>query len=135
MSLEAIHNTIRKRFGDNVQVPENLDTHYDNSPHEHVQPVHARVTILLGESLQTTIGASKRYRTPGTMVVQIFVPVADGDARALQLADKVNAEGLFRSVTADGITWRKPSTTRLGTVDEEYQVNVSCPFFFEEYDQ
>ena len=128
MTVDALHNTIRGRFQTVVATPLSLPTAYDNAAFTRPQAAPwARWTVLPGESFQASFGgATNRYRTPGVAVAQLFVPIETGDKVALEMAQAVKAA--FRGVAVGGVTFREPSVTRVGRVDDEYQINVTCPW-------
>lgn len=128
---EAIFNTIRKRFQEQVVdlISPALPTAFDNAPFTRPDNSQwARLSIQAGERIQQDFGSStKRFRNTGMMTVQIFVPLEKGDKAALEAADFV--DGVFRSVTDAGVVFRSPFITPVGRIEKEWQVNVTCPFY------
>lgn len=136
MSWEKAQNAIRTRFRDQVETPQSLagKVQYDNVELEKPQDTEwIRFTVLQGASLAASIG-SKRFRNTGVAIAQVFTPVGKGDKDAVSLADVVR--GQFRAVTVSGVgvsvTFRTPSLTRVGRDGKWHQINVSCPFFWDE---
>lgn len=129
MNHETLHNTIRSRFKTQVATPQSVSAQYDNAPF--AKPENAtwvRWSVLTGESRQRSFGAStNRYRTAGVAVAQIFSPILKGDKSILALADVVKAA--FLSVTDSGVVFQTPSIAHLGVVGDEWQTNVTCPFY------
>ena len=120
---------VTEALGDTVTIKSALPTQYDNDD-SFTKPESApwcRFTVLQGETAQVTAGGFKRFRQPGVAIAQIFVPVGEGGARALQIADQVKLA--FRSVTAAGVIYKSPSAENMGRRGGEWQVNVNCPFF------
>jgi len=136
---EDAHNSIRARFEAQVTAPLGLDSRssgtgsriqYDNQ--EFVKPqdqIWVRVTILNGHSAAKAIG-SQRFRNPGVMIAQIFGPIGDGDRDQTRVADTIRRE--FRAVTDGDVSWHTPSQDRVGRDDNWYQINVNCPFYWDE---
>jgi len=128
MNHETLHNTVRSRFKTQVADVQKLPTHYDNdgsfTPPENAP--WARATVLDGISYQASLGSTRTFRTPGLLVVQLFTPWGNGDRKGLQLADAVRL--VFLGVTVDGIRYRTPWVNPVGRVDDEWQINISCPF-------
>ena len=131
MSWETLKNAIRSRFEDQVGEPQGATVLYDNefeqTPSTGVWMV---VTIQTGETQQADLGPVPRYRTAGQIVVEIYQEAAEGDYTTTALADEVARA--FRSLTADGVTYRSPSLTQLGRSGKWWQQNVSCPFYYDE---
>jgi len=135
VTFEAVANTIRSRFEAQVAVAESLTTQYDNQrlpDNVDVNSAWCRFAIKLGDGLLTEIGGSKTHRYPGVAIAQLFVPIHHGDREGLRLADVIKTA--FRAVTVSGVTFRTPSVNNLGLETEKkwWQINVSCPFYFNE---
>ena len=133
MNHETLGNTIRSRFKTQIADILSLPTQYDNQ--SYTKPANVlwcRLTILTGESFQASFGGAggKRFRTPGTMVAQLFNPVGLGDKAALAAADSIVAA--FRAVTDTGVVFRTPSVQRIGRTESEWQINVTCPFYVDD---
>jgi len=131
---------IQSRFDTLVQTPESLIVEYDNvapvdsDGNSAAQPENAtwcRATINEGESKHISLGQSgaKSSRIPGVFTVQIFSPIETGEAAARALIDIIKTN--FRLVNASGITWKEPSSRKIGRSGAWWQVNVNCPFHYE----
>jgi hypothetical protein len=138
-SLE-VANVVRARFERYIQVPFDIFVAYDNAPVDENQldgKLWARCTMVDGDGEQLTLGKTKRFRTYGALVVQVFGPIGSGDAGIREVVDEIdqgvdeNNICLFRSVKADGLTWRTPSITNVGASGKWWQINVTCPFYYE----
>lgn len=91
-----------------------------------------RLTINEGQSNIIGIADTNLYRNLGVIIVQVFVPEGQGTASARQLADQ--AAAIFRGAQfGSGITCRAPQLANIGVIDGWYQINVSVPFFRDEY--
>jgi len=136
MSFKAPINLIVDRFktevADNVagllvQYPN--DRTFDKPEGER----WARVEVLPGKSGQVSLGENKRFRNPGLLVVSVFVPGGEGTNLAYDIADLIDDETAFRNVTVGGVKYMKPSVSVVGrTVSNEWQLNIDCPFYFDE---
>ena len=131
MSYETAHNTIRTHFGTQIEDAQSVYVLYDNVEDGHPADTKwVRMSILDGEAFQSEIGASPKFRHPGIMEVQVFVPVHEGDKTALTLADQIVTA--FRRTTISGsVVFRTPSVLTVGSTGGKWwQVNVTCPFYF-----
>lgn len=132
MSYESEHNELRSRFndqwGDTTPVawpdvtfnPENLTVPW------------VRFSIQDGNSKQLTIGADNNpHRCFGQVSIQIFIPLGQGDATALQLADA--AAGIFRNWRGTNIVCRQPLSGAGGPDGQGwYMLPVTIPFHRDE---
>lgn len=107
---------------------------YDNVDFDPSTDAWVRFKIQNGDSVQADINHSNPlYRHIGVVMVQVFVPVKSGTNRARELADTVS--NMFRRVQpGHGITLRTPSIFTVGPNNEWFQVNVSCPFWRNEFE-
>lgn len=86
-----------------------------------------RLTVLPGEARQ--IGFSntgRRKRVTGTVRVQVFVPVGEGDGLALSLADQV-AE-CWELATVEGVIFRTTIVQRVGESDVWLEYEAVTPW-------
>lgn len=130
MTHEALANTIRSRFETQIAEAYNLPTQYDNQDFNKPADgsMWCRVSVKEGDSFQVDIGGSSgsRDRTAGVVFVQIFIALGQGDKQAVEMADLIKA--VFRRITISGVKFRTPSVKRVGNNNQEWQVNVICPF-------
>ncbi len=128
MSHETLHNAIRTRIEDNLKA---YPLAFDNVDVEEMNHtgLWIRAKIIQGETVQASLGASKRFRTVGVVMFQIFTPLRQGDREALKIADKIVA--LFRSITVDEVTYKTPSVKNVGRDGKWHQINASCPFYYD----
>lgn len=128
MTFEAMANTIRSRFKTLVGDVEKIPVHYDNEQKDKPEnKLWARLNILPGQSIQVEIGKSERFRTPGVMIVQLFLPIGKGMRDLHKMADKIKTA--FRAVTVTGVVFRTPSEENVGRTGSWWQMNVSIPFY------
>ena len=131
MSFESLANAIRSRFKTLVVGATSLVVAYDKVQcQEPEDAVWVRFSVLTGDTLQASLGASKRFRTVGVAVAQIFQPINQGDKDALVLADTIKSA--FRATSISGVTFRTPSLRRVGRDAKWYQLNLNCPFYADE---
>jgi hypothetical protein len=131
MTYAEIVNAITTRF--NVEVKANVSggitVQYDNDGafDKPEGSRWARASVLLGASFQVSLGENKRFRTPGLLVVSIFIPNGSGTAAAYEVAALVRTA--FRGITAGGVVYTTPYISVIGiTEGGEWQLNVTCPF-------
>ncbi|HBG77504.1 MAG TPA: hypothetical protein DDW84_01460 [Phycisphaerales bacterium] len=134
MTHETVANTIRGRFKTLIADTNSLSTQYDNQ--DFTKPADGsmwcRLTIKEGDSEQVSIGStgSRTERTSGIVIAQVFTPIGIGDKAGIVMADKIKVA--FRRITVNGVRFLTPSIKRIGRVDSEWQINVVCPFKFDE---
>ena len=128
-----IFNVATAKFKTDIATPESLSTSY---PNEVVPPpgnvLHARVSVLTGDSVQVTSGAtgSQWVETIGDVTVSLFGPLNRGVSALVALADKIVTA--FTTNTDSGVTFQVPSVIILGEISGEWQVNVVCPWYYRE---
>lgn len=132
MGWESKHNVINSRFKTEVADTQSVTTFYDNFPASPPDDsLWVNFTISQAESIQVEIGGnSGRFRQPGIAIAQLFAPVEAGTKDIKELADVVAAS--FRAVTDAGVTFRSPWLNQIGRVDQWWQMNVICPFYYDE---
>jgi len=134
MGFDATSSVIRSRFntqwpGLQPNVPFQLDNQGQN---EEDFPTRdepwVRLTILDGDAAQVEMGNTRRWRRPGVVEVQIFVPAGDGDGRSAELADSVR--DIFEGRTISGVIFRATSRQRVGRGRDAawMQWNATTPF-------
>lgn len=130
MTFEALGNVIRAKFLNDVTTPLSLITFHDNQ--EDDKPSYpderwVRVNVLTGTSRQVSFGSTNRFRTPGTLVIQIFLPIGRGTKDIDVVVDRIVTE--FRAKTEGGVTYQTPQRIPQGRDGTFYQVNVNIPFY------
>ena len=129
-TYQAVENAIRSRFDTQITVAENVTTIHDNQDAE--PPTTGkwiRLAIIPGETEQVELGASKRFRTFGLMVAQIFEEIGKGTKATNLLINAINTSGIFRSVRVGGVSYRTPMILRIGRVGNWYQTNCNVPWY------
>lgn len=133
MSLASatFENAARQRFDTVVVAKNDLAVEYPNAKFKVPDnKLWMRWTFIPGEQQQASIGSAKTYRTPGVMIVQIFVPRDTGTALVRQWTNTI--ENAFLSVSAGGIQWKTPHVEVIGNRGGWWQTNVVCPFYFDQ---
>lgn len=131
--IETLNTAIMTRIGENVKYP----LAYDNVDVETLEvykrrKMWIRAKIVYAENMQMDIGDdTKRFRIPGVIMFQIFVPENEGTGKGIQVADEIG--GNFRCLTASSVTYKTPSVKNVGRDRGWYQINVSCPFYYDFY--
>lgn len=131
MTVEAATSVIRGRFNSLITVPYGLPTEFDNAPF--TRPENSkwcRWSVLVGGNSLVSIGAStKRFRRVGVAIAQLFSPILLGTKDILQLVDVIEAS--FRAITVSSVVFTTPFSESIGRDEEEWQTNVTCPFYFD----
>lgn len=133
MNTESLIQTVRSRFKTEVAEHEVLEgilkaVLWDND--EAATPDEGPwilFSVRLGDAVQTALGRSKRFRTPGVAIAMIAVEAGTGEKQALQVADIIRTA--FRSLTDEGVTYKTPTVRTIGRSGKWWQVNVTCPFY------
>jgi len=105
----------------------NLVVRYDNDPRETpTSGVWVNVSVVFGSSYQAEIGVST-FRNMGIFNVRIKVAIGEGLAGILNITDEIVEK--FRTVIIDEvIDFQTPRIEIVGRVEDNFQVNVICPF-------
>ena len=123
----GVQNTIQSRFASLIETPLAVAVQYDGEPEEppgNTTWIHLSVRPSGVEPLD---GASQTsYRAAGVGIAMIFVPLDEGDAPALSIADSVVAA--FRSVQDRGVTFFSPTVKPSQRENRWWRVNVAIPY-------
>ena len=105
----------------------NFVVRYDNDPTDTpTKGTWMKVSVDFGNSQQAEIGV-KTFRHIGILNVEIKIPLGIGSADALDIADIIIAE--FQTTIVNSvINFQVPRIEKVGRVEDNYQVNVICPF-------
>ena len=126
-----IFNSIRCKFGAEIEDVLPIPVHYDNMPENQPRGVHngwVRLKVLPESSRQVDVGGTKRrFRVRGVAIALVHFPIETGDGSSLEVADAI--VDAFRGVTFQGVTFQTPLVRNLGRKDDEWQTEISCPFF------
>lgn len=130
MGYEATEQVIYERFQAlwptlQPTVPYTFENQGELNSHSKDKP-WVRLTVLQGNSSQVEMGNKRRWRRPGVVEIQIFLPTGDGTGMATELADTVR--DIYEGSTISGVLFRATSLGP-GTVDGPWrQYNVTTPF-------
>lgn len=126
MAFKNIANSITTFFN-TLATTNNFVVRYDNDPRTTpTDKVWMNVEIDFGNSDQAEIGVST-FRNVGIFNVRIKTPIGVGSADALDVADII--ADAFRTTIVDSIiNFQVPRIEKVGRVEDNYQVNVICPF-------
>lgn len=128
-------NVLRTRFKTEVETGHaDLEgrVEYDNhvlKPEPTSKQRWARVSVREGDSTQVEFGRN-RYRNPGVLIVQVFVPIGEGDDVAREIADE--AALAFRAQSFSGVHCKVPSIRTIGRTGSWWQVNLSVGFHWDD---
>ena len=122
-------NEIRAKFNEDAMKP--LDIKFDNDTGFEAPDATrwAALTILPGEAIRVATGTpnSNRYRYPGVAILQIMVPLAEGEAPAWEIVDRVRNH--FNASSSGTVVYRSVYGTRVGRNGKWWQVNAHVPFY------
>ena len=109
---------------------------FDNDPVTNQEDPHLRVSCQIGET-QPNLDSSFE-RTRGIAFLQVIVPKGRGDLVAWGIAKR--AAKLLKYKTLGGVRLTSASFTNVGILGDAleqdsgwFQINVSVPFWFEDY--
>lgn len=125
----AIRTEFETEFG---ALSPTYDIAWENVRYRPVQGIPwVRLSIREGEAQIVSLdgGDGRRFRHPGVVIVQVFVPANDGDGLAREIADSVAA--IFRGKTIDCVRFRAPYVQVVGPEGAWFQLNVYCNFFYD----
>ena len=131
MTIEELHNAIRKRVREQVQEPNGITVLYDNQPEAKAPndlSMFVMASIKLTLNSKQEVGRISSYRQSGVLMLLIFCESGRGDKAALQLASRIIPA--FQTRTEDGIVYQTPQPENIGlNANKWWQINVNCPFF------
>ena len=133
MTTQLAHQALRDRFDSMVRDVLGIVAIHDNDgTTEPSSGLRARVKVVDSESAQSQVGPE--FRTTGAMQAEFKDDVRTGMA-ALDAAGQLTKVS-FRAdeVTFAGgkIVFLAPSIENIGVVSGSFQVNVFCPYWYEE---
>lgn len=131
MSLETLITTLTSFYATNVEESLSIPTTYDNAPVKNVRKdVWARFSILTGDSFQRQMGSGKFRRTPGIVMIQLFIDRNQGTGKLFRTADQILP--FFTHANVGGVKFLTGSVANIGDDKSHYQLNLSCPFFYDD---
>lgn len=118
MGFDTTSQVIRDRFNTEWALAQpNVPFAFDNQGKDEStfpsrDSAWVRLIILDAESTQVEMGMQRRWRRPGMVDVQVFIPAGDGDGLAAELCDTVR--DIFEGRTISGVIFRATSRRRVG---------------------
>lgn len=138
-SIAEIAAAVRTRFVTEVATPNSLLVAHDNAPF--TPPATGRwcrLTVLFGVQTGADFGtSSRRYRTAGVALAQMYEPAGAGDGA--QLAVVSDIQDAFRGVTVTGpphLHFAAPYVSAPPARDDatgSWQIVVAIPFRADEF--
>ena len=118
-------------FDANIAQPLNIRVSYPNAPFERPDDepwIH--FSIVYGDKLPAEFGGpTRRYRTPGVLFCNIYLPLGLGTARIASIAGRIASR--YRDASRDGVYFE---TSTIGESRREagmWKMTVQCPFYGE----
>ena len=104
-----------------------IDTDFDPDTHTGF----VRANVLSSSTRQASISfQTKRWRSAGVFIAQIFVPQGSGIIPSVGLADDVKTA--MQGITTNGLALRATSPPiNVGRADGLYQQNTQTPFLYD----
>lgn len=133
--MEHITNTVHSTFSTYCAGPLKIPTQYDNmelipEPSIAKKEIWARVTTLIGSTDQASIGyETRKFRTVGRLVINLFVPANEGTARIAATAGKVAK--VFNAKTYSNVRFQSATVRSVGSARGWYQVNVESVLIYD----
>lgn len=127
---ESLSNQLAAYFQTNIADKLSIQVRYDNDPR--VKPkdsIWMEYSIDYGSANQFEIGI-KSYRHIGNINARLKVRVGVGTGKLLDVVDRVATT--FKVIDINDIIFKVPRVVNVGRVEDEYQMNVICPFFVDE---
>ena len=126
MGFQSITNAITTYFNA-IAATNNLIVIWSNDPTDTpASGLWLEFNIDFGTSEQKELGINS-YRNPGNVTIRIKGEIGKGESDVLAKADIIATA--FRRVDVSDIIFRVPRIVKVGRVDDNYQINVICPFF------
>ncbi len=126
--------TVRKRFrtqvADEQYLKVGLDSDSEFDPPQ--DEAYCMLRFQVAQADQVSMGAvgNRRFRTNAFMVAEVRTPFRGGEKRAWEIANTIIAA--FRGVSDTGVRFGVPVPTVIGRRGSHWQINVTCPFRFDE---
>lgn len=142
-TFEEAANTLRSRFASEYHAQRSEPIAWDNQTRllkpDGTQQAEApnqaawlRFSIRPARATQISVGGAgdRRFRQPGVVIVQIFIPSNNGDYEAYRIADAIAAA--MRGVTTEGVRLKATSPPQfVGPDGAWWQANSTTEFEFD----
>lgn len=130
LGFELITNKITSGFKI-LATANSFVVRYENDPTDTPgDDTWIKVSVDFGTSNQIATGV-KQFRNPGNLTIEIKSKIGKGSAPALSVADIIVE--WCRAEVINGVNFFTPRIEKVGRVEDDYQVNVICPFYMDEY--
>ena len=128
MGFKEIVNSITTYFQD-VADANNFTARFDNDLRATpTSGLWYEFGIDFGNSQQKELGINS-YRNSGNVIIKIKNEIGLGIGDLLEKADIIAAA--FRNENIDEIIFRVPRIVKVGRIEDNYQINVICPFYID----
>lgn len=128
MGFKQIVNSITTHL-QNVCDINNYTIRYDDDPRATpTSGLWLECNVDIGNSEQKELGINS-FRNIGNLVVKIKKESGSGLSDLLAAADIIAIA--FRVVNVGDIIFKVPRIVKVGRVEDNYQINVVCPFFID----
>lgn len=92
--------------------------------------VRAAINISGSQQVETAAQGANTHRHLGTVIFQVFTPADKGDQKAWALAQII--ADTFIGAVVGSVRFQTPSIRVAGRTNNWWQINVVCPFRFDE---
>lgn len=134
MSYESVRKEVQKHFYDNFTGVASDKIAWDNVSYSPIEG-QAWVRFSVQNNLSNFVsvgGPNVKVRKYGIVFVQVFTPEGNGTLLSDQIVDNV-VNSLEAEQLTSGFTLQESSVQNIGNSNGWYQVNVSTPFYYDEY--
>lgn len=129
MGFASLANSITT-YLQTVADANNFTVRYDNDMRATpAKGLWLQCRIEFGNSEQKELGINS-YRNPGNVIITIKNKIGIGIGALLINADIIATA--FKNVDVDAIIFKVPSIKNNGRIDDNWEVEVSCPFHLDE---
>lgn len=129
MGFSTVSRDIEQRINDNWI---STKIAYENVPlNPKPDPTDSWIQVKVFDDVSTriTIGAGGTHRQTGTLVIEIYTPLNEGNRSAKDYGDTLAA--LFRDVQFNGLTFREANVITAGQQEGWFKVNMITSFFWD----
>lgn len=127
MGFEAITNLISTKLA-LVATANSYTVRYDNDPTATPQGNWILAQIQFGS--KNRIESPSLDRTIGQLHLEVKTEYGRGSAPALAIADVISLA--FEGIALNNVKFNVPRVIVVGRVDNDFQINVICPFHADE---
>lgn len=126
MGFKDILNSITTYFQD-VCDTNGLTVRFDNDPRTTpTSGLWCECNVDFGNSEQKELGINS-FRNLGNVIIKIKNEIGLGTGELLEKADIIATA--FRVAEVDSIIFKVPRIVKVGRIEDNFQINVICPFF------